>query len=140
MFSAPALMSIALAGGRRPRATGSVGRALGARAAPWVLGALAVFELGMDQWPGLQARIAPPSLVGRMLSGAAVGSALGRGRAAAIAAVSAAASAFASYGLRRAANRRLPNSLSGALEDALLLGAGAALVRRARSEGISPGR
>jgi hypothetical protein len=57
-----------------------------------------------------------------------------------VAAATAAASAFASYGLRRAANRRLPNSLSGVLEDAVVLGAGAALVRRARSEGISPGR
>jgi hypothetical protein len=89
---------------------------------------------------GLQARIAPPSLVGRMLSGAAVGSALGRGRAgrgAAVGAASAAASAFASYGLRRAANRRLPNSLTGLLEDALVIGAGAAL---ARSRGVSPRR
>jgi uncharacterized membrane protein len=142
-FSAPALLSIAWAGRRRPQVPGPLGRALGARAAPWVLGALAVFELGADQWPRLPARIAPPSLVGRMVSGAVVGGALGRdraGRGAAVGAVSAAASAFASYGLRRAANRRLPNSLSGLLEDALVLGAGAALVRRARSTGISPGR
>ena len=146
-FSAPALLSIAWAGRRRPPAPGRIERALGARAAPWVLGALAVFELGADQWPGLPARIAPPSLVGRMLSGAVVGSALGRHRAgrgatvgATVGAASAAASAFASYGLRRAANRRLPNSLSGLLEDALVLGAGAALVRRVRSTGFSPGR
>jgi hypothetical protein len=133
MFSAPALLSIALAGRRRPPAPGSLDHALGGRAAPWVLGALAAFELAADQWPGLQARIAPPSLLGRMLSGAVVGNALGRGRAAtAVAATSAAASAFASYGLRRAANRRLPNSVSGLLEDALVLGAGAALAASAR--------
>lgn len=135
-FSAPALLSMGWAGRRRPLAPGSVERAFRGRAAPWLLGALAAFELAADQWPGLQARIAPPSLLGRVLSGALVGSALGRGRARrgviAIAAGSAALSAFASYWLRRAANRRLPNSVSGLLEDALVLGAGGALAMSAR--------
>ena len=139
-FSAPALLSIAWAGRRRPLTP--VERALSARAAPWLLGALAAGELAADQWPGLQARIAPPSLLGRMLSGALVGSALGRGRARrsgiAIAAASAAVSAFASYSLRRAANRRLPNSVSGLLEDALVLSAGAALAASARRSATRP--
>jgi uncharacterized membrane protein len=95
-----------------------------------------VGELAADQWPGLQARIAPPSLLGRVLSAALVGSALGRGRNsrrdAAIAAASAVVSSFASYGLRRAANRRLSNSVSGLLEDALVLSAGSALAATAR--------
>ncbi len=137
-FAAPAFLSIAWADRQRPLAPVAVARALSGKAAPWLLGALAAGELGADQWPGLQARIAPPSLLGRVLSGALVGSALGRGRARrsliAIAAASAVVSAFASYWLRRAANRRLPNSVSVLLEDALVLSAGAALAARARHE------
>jgi uncharacterized membrane protein len=143
-FSAPALLSIAWAGRRRPLARTTAERALTWRAAPWVFGALAAFELAADQWPGLQARIAPPSLLGRVLSAALVGSALGRGRDSrrdtAIAAGSAVISAFASYGLRRAANRRLPNSVSGLLEDALVLGAGGALAASTRRSARPPWR
>ena len=141
-FTAPALLSIAWADGRRPLAPLAVERALRGRAAPWLLGALAAFELAADQWPGLQARIAPPSLLGRVLSAALVGSALGHGRARrsgiAIAAASAVASAFASDGLRRAANRRLPNSVSGLLEDALVVSAGAALAATVRRSATPP--
>jgi catechol 2,3-dioxygenase-like lactoylglutathione lyase family enzyme/uncharacterized membrane protein len=134
-FSAPAFLSVAWAGRRRPRSFGWAERALRSRAAPWLFGALAAFELAADQWPGLQARIAPPSLLGRVLSGALVGTALGRGRSGviAIAAGSAALSTFVSYELRRAANRRLPNSVSGLFEDVFVLGAGAALALRARN-------
>jgi muconolactone delta-isomerase len=114
----------------------AVERTLGRKAAPWLLGALAVFELAADQWPRLQDRIAPASLLGRMASGALVGSVLGRGRVRrghiAIAATSAAVSAFVTFWLRRAANRRLPNSVTGLVEDALVLGAGAALAASAR--------
>ncbi|WP_242342889.1 muconolactone Delta-isomerase family protein [Anaeromyxobacter terrae] len=81
-------------------------------------------------------RIAPTSLLGRVLSGALVGSAVGRGRVrrghVAIAATTAAGSAFVTFWLRRAANRRLPNSVTGLVEDALVLGAGAALAASAR--------
>jgi uncharacterized membrane protein len=117
-------------------------RALGARAAPWLLGALAAGELAADQWPKLPDRIAPASLLARVLSGALVGSALGRGRARrgdiAIAAASAFLSSFASYWLRRAANRRLSNSVTGFLEDALVLSAGAALAASARRSATRP--
>jgi uncharacterized membrane protein len=132
-FTAPAFLSVAWAGRRRPLAPVAQ-RALSGRAAPWLLGALAAGELAADQWPGLQARIAPLSLLGRVLSGALVGSALGRRRRSdiAIASASATVSAFVSYWLRRVANRRLPNSVSGLLEDALVLGAGAALAASAR--------
>jgi catechol 2,3-dioxygenase-like lactoylglutathione lyase family enzyme/uncharacterized membrane protein len=135
-FAAPAFLSLGWAGRRRPPGLGWAERAFRSRAAPWLFGALAAFELAADQWPGLQARIAPPSLLGRVLSGALVGSALGRGRAPrgviAIAAGSAALSAVVSYELRRTANRRLPNSVSGLLEDAIVLGAGTALALSAR--------
>jgi uncharacterized membrane protein len=143
-FSAPALLSIAWAGRRRPLRPGKAERALSGRAAPWLLGALAAFELAADQWPELPPRIAPPALLGRVLSGALVGAALGRShserRVIGIAAASAAVSAFASYALRRAANRRLPNSVSGALEDALVLGAGGALAASARRSTTRPWR
>jgi uncharacterized membrane protein len=119
-------------------------RALRGRAAPWLLGGLAAFELAADQWPRLQPRIAPPSLLGRVLSAALVASALGRGRArrsdVAIAAGSAVVSAFASYWLRRAANRRLPNAVSGLIEDALVVGAGAALAAMVRRSETRPWR
>jgi uncharacterized membrane protein len=141
-FAAPAFLSIAWAGRRRALAPVAAERALSGRAAPWILGALAAFELAADQWPGLQARIAPPSLLGRMLSGALVGSALAGDRArrsdVATAAASAAVSAFVSYWLRRAANRRLPNSVTGLLEDALVLSAGAALAASARRSALRP--
>jgi hypothetical protein len=75
-------------------------------------------------------------LAGRVLSGALVGSVLGRGprrrSAIAVAAASALAATYASYWLRRAANERLPDSVTGLLEDALVLGAGAALAASAR--------
>ena len=140
-FTAPALLSIAWANGGRPLAPMAVERALRGRAAPRLLGALAAFELAAEQWPGLQARIAPPSLLGRVLSAALVGSALGHGRGrrdSAIAAASAVVSTFASYWLRRAANRRLPNSVSGLLEDALVLSAGAALAASVRRSATRP--
>lgn len=133
-FTAPALLSIAWAERRRPPAPTAIERALGARASRWLFGVLAAFELAADQWPGVQDRIAPPSLLARVLSGALVGSALGQGRerrsSIALAVATAAASSFASFWLRRAANRRLPNSASGLFEDALALGAGAALASR----------
>ena len=79
-----------------------------------------------------------------MLSAGLVGSALGHGRAGrsdiAIAAASAVVSAFASYWLRRAANRRLPNSVSGLLEDAVVLSAGAALAATVRRSETRPWR
>jgi uncharacterized membrane protein len=135
-FTAPALLSIAWAGRRHPHAAVALERALTRREAPWLLGALAAVELAADQWPSVPDRITPVPLLARVLSGALVGSALARGRARrstiAVAAASAFASTFASYWLRRAANRRLPNPVSGLLEDALVLGAGAALAASAR--------
>jgi uncharacterized membrane protein len=143
-FTAPALLSFAWADRRRPLAPRAAERALTGRAAPWLLGALAAGELAADQWPGMQDRIAPVPLLGRVLSGALVGSALGRRRArrsdVAIAAGSAAAASFVSYWVRRAANQRLPNSVAGLLEDALVLSAGAALAASARRSAARPWR
>jgi hypothetical protein len=89
-------------------------------------------------------RIAPGPLLGRVLSGALVGSALGRGRARrsaiAFAAAGAFMASFASYWLRRAANQRLPNSVAGLLEDALVLSAGTALAASARRSARWPWR
>jgi uncharacterized membrane protein len=143
-FTAPALLSVAWAKRRRPLERGAAERALTGRAAPWLLGALAAGELAADQWPRAPDRIAPAGLLVRVLSGAFVGSAIGRGRArrgdAAIAAACAAAAAFVSYWLRRAANRRLPNSVAGFLEDVLVLGAGASLAATQRRSAVRPWR
>lgn len=126
-FSAPAFLSHLMAreGGT---ARGRLGRALSST--------LALGELVGDKLPGTPARIAPPALGARLLSGALVGAAVARrqkqpmlgpvllGMAAAV------ASSYAFYALRRFATQRLhvPNVLAGLLEDALVATAGTRLM------------
>ncbi len=124
--SAPAFLSQRLvrdsgvAGGR-------LDRALSSKAGAWTLAVLALGELVGDKLPKTPARIAPPALAMRLLSGAVVGAAVARrdkrpvlgpvlvGAAASL------ASTFAFYALRKFATQRLrvPNVVAGLLEDAL---------------------
>lgn len=115
---------------------------LGLLASPRVsqaLAALAVGEVIADKTPWVPARISPPLLVGRALSGALAGAAVARQRKlapahAVIGAAAAVASAFAFYALRRAATRRLgvPNVVAGLAEDAVAAVIGGKLVASMR--------
>jgi uncharacterized membrane protein len=99
------------------------------------LAVLALGELVADKAPGTPARIAPPVITARILSGAISGAAVARGKRASkagfalIGAVAAVASSFAFYGLRTFVTKRLriPNVFAGLVEDGLALALGARL-------------
>ncbi len=107
---------------------------------PFVAGALklaAAGEMVMDKLPNTPDRIAPPVLLGRLLSGALVGAAWykarqGRaGTGAVLGSLVAGLATFVSYGLRVGISQRsgVPSAAVGVGEDALVLGCGAALLR-----------
>ena len=100
---------------------------LGAAVTPWVFTLLALFELFMDQKPGMGSRKAPPAFIARIVSGAFCGAALGAGAGAlpggAVAgALGAVAGTLGGYEFRarlaKAFGRDLPAAL---LEDALAI-------------------
>jgi uncharacterized membrane protein len=134
-LSAPALLSQRLS-----QDTGVVGgrieRVLSSKAGAWTLAVLALGELVGDKLPQTPARIAPPALALRLLSGAVVGAALARRDKrpvlgpVLVGAAGALASAFAFYALRKLATQRLrvPNVVAGLLEDALTATIGVRLV------------
>jgi uncharacterized membrane protein/uncharacterized protein (UPF0548 family) len=138
-FSAPALLSHQLS---RAPVEAPKGRAhvLASRRASRVLAVLAVSEMAADKTPWIPARISPPALVGRALSGALAGAAvaaphrrMSAGRAL-LGAVAAVASSFAFYKLRQLATRRLgiPNGVAGLMEDALVAALGGRLLAAMR--------
>lgn len=97
---------------------------------------LAAGEIIADKFPQAPARTFMPALIGRLGTSALASGALyqamgadGRGPAALSAAVTGVAT-FATHRLRMALNRRLPNLVSGVLEDAVLLSIGVVLLRR----------
>ena len=136
-MSAPAFLSHYLA--RQPHAglAGSRLRFLQKPGTAGVLKLLAAGEMVADKLPGTPDRIAPPVLLGRLLSGALVGaawyrsrhgSALGGGVLGGLVAV---AATFVSYALRTGISEKsgVPVALVGVAEDALVLAGGAALLR-----------
>ena len=94
-------------------------------------------EMVMDKLPSTPDRIAPPVLLGRLLSGALVGATLyksreGRGAVGAVVGgLGAVAATFISYALRKGISARAdwPIAAVGVGEDAVVLGGGAALLQ-----------
>ena len=96
-------------------------------------------EMVMDKLPSTPDRIAPPVLLGRLLSGALVGAAVYKSREGSAAAgavvggLGAVVATFVSYVLRKGISARANWPIAavavGVGEDALVLGSGAALVR-----------
>ncbi|WP_210521066.1 DUF4126 family protein [Hymenobacter terricola] len=136
-MSAPAFLSHYLS--RQPSSglAGSKLRFLQKPVTANVLKLLAAGEMVADKLPTTPDRIAPPVLLGRLLSGALVGagwyksrhgSAIGGGLLGGLAAV---AATFISYALRTGISKQsgTPIALVGVGEDALVMAGGAALVR-----------
>lgn len=139
-MSAPALVSNYLAE-QAPEAventpvgflqTGHVGTALQA---------LAIGEIVADKMPFIPARVRPSSLVWRGLTGALAGATVGAMNrrslvlSALIGMSAAFAGAYVAYNLRTAAQERfdVPDPVLGGVEDALVIGGGAALVKATR--------
>jgi uncharacterized membrane protein len=134
-FSAPAFLSERLSHEGEAEG-GRLDRVLSSKGVSWTLKVLALGELVGDKLPGTPARIAPPALVMRLLSGAVVGAAVARRDKrpvlgpTLIGAAAALASSYAFYTLRKFATQRLrvPNFVAGLLEDALTATAGARLM------------
>ncbi|MFL5353082.1 DUF1990 family protein [Archangium sp.] len=134
-FSAPALLSQQLS--REPiEAPEGRAHALASPRVARVLTVLAAGELAADKTPWIPARISPPSLLARALSGAMTGAAvaaphrkLSVGRAV-LGAAAAVASSFAFYKLRQLATQRLglPNVVAGLVEDAVAVALGGRLL------------
>ncbi len=113
-----------------------LGPALVARgASPGLCGlfrVLSVGELVADKMPTMPSRLAPGPLLGRMISGGAVGYALCRRgggspwAGALLGAGAAVAGAYSGYHTRKAlgARGRVPDPIAALLEDALALGVG----------------
>jgi uncharacterized membrane protein len=98
---------------------------------------MAVTEMVGDKIPGIPDRISPPSLLFRAASGAVVGAALyvaNKDKAikgAVLGAVSAVAATFGSFYLRKLVSEHtnFPDSFSGSIEDALMIGSGLAITK-----------
>jgi uncharacterized membrane protein len=94
-------------------------------------------EMVMDKLPDTPDRIAPPALLGRLLSGALVGAAVYKSRegssvtGAVVGGLGAVVATFVSYALRVGISKQAnwPVAAVGVGEDALVLGSGAALLR-----------
>ena len=136
-MSAPAFLSHYLSTQPHSGLAGSSLRFLQKPVAAKLLKAIAAGEMVMDKLPNTPDRIAPPVLLGRLVSGALVGaawyksrqgSAVGGGVLGGLAAV---AATFISYALRTGISKQTetPIALVGVAEDALVVGSGAALLR-----------
>jgi uncharacterized membrane protein/uncharacterized protein (UPF0548 family) len=136
-LSAPAFLSRQLSQQPVDAPKGRV-HALASERTSRVLTVLAVSELAADKLPWIPARISPPSLVARAVSGALAGAAVAAphrrmtvGRAL-LGAAAAVASSFAFYKLRQLATREwgIPNVVAGLMEDAVAIGLGNRLLAR----------
>ncbi|MET0403850.1 MAG: DUF1990 family protein, partial [Cystobacter sp.] len=137
-FSAPALLGFHFS--RGPAAL--LPKSLSRLSSPWVprtLAVLATGELIADKTPWIPARVSPPALVGRALSGALSGAAMARSKEltaahAVLGAAAAVASAITFYALRQFATRRLgvPNVVAGLAEDAVAAALGGKLLATLR--------
>lgn len=134
-MTAPALISSQLAGGSLEGENAPLG-VLGSSKANTAFRLLAIGELVGDKLPGVPARTQLPSLIVRSISGALVGAVINnvKGRSPAIGATVGGAAAivgtYASYHLRRTMKSALhmPDPVLGAMEDAVVLGAGRVLM------------
>ena len=114
-------------------------KALSTDAAAALLPLAAAGEMAADKLPTIPARTSPPALMGRIASGALSGAVLAQARreavlpAALAGAAGAAASSFAMMALRQRVGEALgvPDVAVALAEDALAVGAGAAVVRAA---------
>jgi uncharacterized membrane protein/uncharacterized protein (UPF0548 family) len=136
-FSAPAFLSHQLSQQPVDAPKGRV-HVLATERTSRVLTVLAAGEFAADKLPWIPARISPPSLVARALSGALAGAAVAAphrrmtvGRAL-LGAAAAVASSFAFYKLRQLATREwgVPNVVAGLVEDAAALALGNRLLVR----------
>ncbi|MBD2767544.1 DUF4126 domain-containing protein [Hymenobacter sp. BT664] len=135
-LSAPAFLSHYLV--RQPVAglAGSPLRFLRKPATATALKVLAASEMVADKLPNMPDRIAPPVLLGRLLTGALVGAAWYKSRhgcaltGGLLGGVVAVGATFISYALRTGISARsgVPVALVGVGEDALVLAGGAALL------------
>ena len=133
----PAALSRAISSGRVEVLDGTLFAALGSARAAKILTLFEVGEMIVDKLPIAPSRTSPQPLLGRALSGAAVGAALfaseGENRAAggALGAVAAVAGAFAGEQLRAQVGQRLgvPDALVALLEDGAVLYGGYRLTR-----------
>jgi uncharacterized membrane protein len=136
-MSAPSFLSTALTKLPSPLLAKTPFRYLQSDYVSKALQLMATSELIGDKLPNVPDRIKLPSLIARTASGGLVGATLftvNKDKAlkgALIGAIAAAAATFGSYYLRQALNRNtpLPSSVSGNLEDALILGSGLMLVK-----------
>ena len=131
---APAVLSHYLA--KRPnRSLPSPLSFLSSQQAAWALKMMAAGELVVDKLPGIPPRTYPPALAMRLASGGLVGAAaagVNRKRllgGALLGALAATAGAYGGFALRTWARSRynLPDTLVGAVEDTLAVGAGVRL-------------
>lgn len=133
-MSAPALVSYAATTGQNEGMSQTL---LASQNVSKVLGLLAVGEMIADKLPGIPDRTSAPSLAARAASGAFSGAAIFTSRkkslgiGAAVGALAAVASAFALFHLRRKAGKELnlPDPVVALAEDALVIGAGFAILR-----------
>jgi uncharacterized membrane protein len=134
-MTAPALLSANLVKFHPQGLTGSPLRYLQKPLVANGLKLLAGSEMVGDKLPQTPDRIAPPVLLGRLLSGALVGAALYRANhantrnGALLGGLVAGVATFGSFWLRKKATREsgLPISVVGGFEDLLVLGSGLAL-------------
>jgi uncharacterized membrane protein len=98
--------------------------------------ALAVGEMVADKLPFAPSRLKPGPLAARAISGALCGAAIAaseRGPIVAAAAIGAGAAiggSFAGYHLRQLLNRKLPDTVSALIGDAVTVASGAAIIDR----------
>jgi uncharacterized membrane protein len=126
----------AVSGSRSMLAPALVARAISSSPLAPILSLFAAGEMAADKLPAIPARTEALPLFGRMVSGAVVGAAVGGRRHRVAGALTGAAGALAaSFALaaarRLASAQRIPNAVAGVCEDALALGAGLWLTRRA---------
>jgi uncharacterized membrane protein len=107
---------------------------------PWVatgMKLVAAGEMVADKLPGMPDRIAPPVLLGRLVSGALVGATWYKAREGSaltgglVGGLGAVAATFLSYALRKGISAQSGTDIAavGVGEDAVVLGSGAALLR-----------
>jgi uncharacterized membrane protein len=137
-LAAPVLLSQEFSKIDPERLKGSPLRYLQASPIATGLKLLAAVELAGDKLPTAPDRTALPSLLARTASGALVGAALftaSRDKAltgALIGGLAALAGTYGSFYLRRALNKtgKVPNLISGLMEDAVMISSGLAMVKR----------
>jgi uncharacterized membrane protein len=128
----------AVSGSRSMLAPALIARALSSSPLARILAVCVGGEMAADKLPATPSRTGTLPLAGRVVSGAVVGASMAGHRHRVAGALAGAAGAFAAAHALAAARRfatarRIPNVVAGACEDALALGAGLWLTRRAHS-------